>query len=125
MVAAVLLLIVWDLLSSPNRKTAGLLVISLAAFLYSAGTSAWLLSRDAAPQNLFYGLLAFDRFSNMFRILFALVSATVAIFSVPPRSNRIALTMTALLLTPAIQRPALRVAKCTGCGNPCLPEYPI
>jgi NADH-quinone oxidoreductase subunit N len=83
-IAAILLLIVWDLVSSPRTKTTGLVAISLAACAYSGGTSAWLLARDATPQNLFYGLLAFDRFSNTFRILFALVSGAVAIFSVPP-----------------------------------------
>ena len=84
LVVAILLLIVWDLVSSPRAKTAGLLAISLAACAYSAGTSAWLLVREAPAQNLFYGLLAFDRFSNMFRIVFACVTATIAVFSVPP-----------------------------------------
>ncbi len=83
-IAAVLLLIVWDLVSSPRTKTTGLVVISLGALAYSAGTSAWLLARDAKAQNLFYGLLAFDRFSNTFRILFAVVTGAVAVFSVPP-----------------------------------------
>ncbi len=83
-IAAVLLLIVWDLVSSPRTKTTGLVVISLVAFAYSAGTSGWLIAHDAKPQNLFFGLLAFDHFSNTFRILFALVSGAVAIFSIPP-----------------------------------------
>jgi NADH-quinone oxidoreductase subunit N len=84
MIGAILLLIVWDLVAPPRSKTTGLVVISLGALAYSAGTSAWLLARDAKPQNLFYGLLAFDRFSNTFRILFAIVSGAVTIFSVPP-----------------------------------------
>jgi NADH-quinone oxidoreductase subunit N len=84
MVAAVLLLIIWDLVASPAARIRGLVVISLAAFGFSAAESAWLLSRDLAPQNLFYGLLAFDRFSNIFRILFACVSGAIAVFSVPP-----------------------------------------
>src|ERR1700728_1576884 len=84
MVAAVLLLIVWDLVASPAAKTRGLVVISLAAFGFSAAESGWLLSRDLAPQNLFYGLLAFDRFSHIFRILFAFVSGAIALFSIPP-----------------------------------------
>ncbi len=83
-IAAILILIVWDLVSSPRTKTTGLVVISLTALAYSAGTSAWLLVRDAKAQNLFYGLLAFDRFSNMFRILFALVTGAIVVFSVPP-----------------------------------------
>ena len=83
-IAAILCLIVWDLVSSPKSKTTGLLVITLGALAYSAGTSAWLLARDVPSQNLFFGLLAFDRFSNTFRILFAVVTGTVALFSVPP-----------------------------------------
>src|SRR5271165_5105469 len=78
------MLIVWDLISPAKSKTTGLVVISLAALAYSAGTSAWLLARDAQPQNLFYGLLAFDRFSNTFRILFACVTGVVVLLSVPP-----------------------------------------
>ena len=39
-IAAILLLIVWDLISSAKTKTTGLLVISLGALAYSAGTSA-------------------------------------------------------------------------------------
>jgi NADH-quinone oxidoreductase subunit N len=84
LIAAILVLIVWDLVSSPRTKTTGLVVICLAALAFSAGMSGFLLARDAKPQNLFYGLLAFDRFSNMFRIVFAFVSASVVIISVPP-----------------------------------------
>ena len=83
-IVAILLLIVWDLVAPPRLKTTGLVVLSLGALAYSAGTSAWLLARDAKPQNLFYGLLAFDRFSNTFRILFAFVTGAVVVFSVPP-----------------------------------------
>lgn len=82
--AAIILLILWDLVATPKNRLTGLLTISLAAFGYSAAQSAWLLAHDTPAQNLFYGLLAFDRFSNMFRIIFAFVAATVAIFSVAP-----------------------------------------
>jgi NADH-quinone oxidoreductase subunit N len=51
----------------------GILVIGLSALAVSAGVSVFSLVRDAAPQNLFYGLLAFDRFSNLFRLVFAFV----------------------------------------------------
>jgi NADH-quinone oxidoreductase subunit N len=84
LIAAILLLIVWDLVASKRSKLTGLVVISLAALTYSAVTSAYLLARDAEPQNLFYGLLAFDRFSNMFRILFAFVTGAIVLFSIPP-----------------------------------------
>lgn len=83
-ILAILCLIVWDLVASPRTKTTGLVVLSLSALAYSAGMSARLLMRDAPPQNLFYGLLAFDRYANMFRILFALVTAIIVVFSVPP-----------------------------------------
>src|SRR5262249_36443373 len=78
------LLILWDLVSSPRNKTAGLLIISLAALGFSGVQSARLLLADAPPQNLFYGLLAFDRFSNLFRVVLAFVSAAIAVFSLPP-----------------------------------------
>src|SRR6185369_16596225 len=85
LIAAVLLLIVWDLaVTNTKTKLMGLVAISMAALAISGGMSAWLLSREELePKNLFYGLLAFDRFSNMFRILFAAVTATIVIFSIP------------------------------------------
>ena len=82
--AAVLLLIVWDLVADRRAKLVGFVGLSLIALSYSAGVSAYLLALDAAPQNLFYGLLAFDRFSNMFRILFAFVTGAIVLFSIPP-----------------------------------------
>ncbi len=84
LIAAVLLLIVWDLVARDKKtKLIGLVAISLAALAVSGGMSAWYLSRELEPKNLFYGLLAFDRFSNMFRILFAAVTGTIVIFSIP------------------------------------------
>ncbi|HVY46331.1 MAG TPA: NADH-quinone oxidoreductase subunit N [Minicystis sp.] len=88
LIGAILLVIVWDLLAKrPTAKIGGIVVISLAALGFSAGLSAWLLERDAAPQNLFYGLLAFDHFSNLFRIVFAFVTAAIVVFSVPETSR--------------------------------------
>jgi NADH-quinone oxidoreductase subunit N len=83
LIAAVLLIIMWDLVVKGRAKLPGILAIGLGALAYNAGMSAFLLSRDLEPQNLFYGLLAFDRFSNLFRIVFALVTASVMIFSIP------------------------------------------
>ncbi len=84
LIAAVLLLIIWDLVARDQKtKLVGLVAISIAAVAVSGGMSAWLLSRELEPKNLFYGLLAFDRFSNMFRILFAAVTGTIVIFSIP------------------------------------------
>jgi NADH-quinone oxidoreductase subunit N len=83
-IAAILLVIGWDLFAKEARaKIGGILALSLGALGFSAATSAWLLSRDTEPQNLFYGLLAFDRFSNLFRILFAAVTAVIIVFAAP------------------------------------------
>ena len=82
---AVLLVISWDLLAKGRAKLPGIIAISAAALAYSAGMSVYVLSQDMAPQNLFYGLLAFDRFSNLFRIVFAFVSAAIIIFSTPKK----------------------------------------
>jgi NADH-quinone oxidoreductase subunit N len=84
LIASVLLLIIWDLVARDKKtKLVGLVAISMAALAVSGGMSAFLLSRELEPKNLFYGLLAFDRFSNMFRILFAAVTGTIVIFSIP------------------------------------------
>ena len=84
---AVLLVISWDLLAKGRAKLTGIVAISAAALAYSAGMSVYVLSQDMAPQNLFYGLLAFDRFSNLFRIVFAFVSAAIIIFSTPKKGE--------------------------------------
>src|SRR5262245_47120165 len=84
LITAILALIAWDLLAKGRVKLIGLLGISFAALAYGAGMSAFALSKNLAPQNLFYGLLAFDRFSNLFRVVFAFVSASVVVVSIPP-----------------------------------------
>jgi NADH-quinone oxidoreductase subunit N len=81
--AAILLIIVWDLAVKGRAKLPGILAIGFASLALSAGVSAYALVRDLAPQNLFYGLLAFDRFSNMFRLVFAFVTAAIMIVSIP------------------------------------------
>jgi NADH-quinone oxidoreductase subunit N len=83
LISAILVLIVWDLVAEKATKMAGIVVICLAALAFSGITSAVLLARNAPPQNLFYGLLCFDRFSNLFRILFAFVSAAIVVISIP------------------------------------------
>ncbi|WP_437956713.1 NADH-quinone oxidoreductase subunit N [Sorangium sp. So ce119] len=84
LIAAVLLLVAWDLAAPARLKLGGLVIISLAALGWSGGVGAYFLASDAGPQNLFYGLLAFDRFSNLFRVIFAFVTAAIVLFSVPP-----------------------------------------
>ncbi len=83
LIAAVLLLVVWDLASPRRLKVSGLVAISLSALALSGGMGAYFLARDAGPHDLFYGLLAFDRFSNLFRVLFAFVTGAVVLFSIP------------------------------------------
>ncbi|WP_437673741.1 NADH-quinone oxidoreductase subunit N [Sorangium sp. So ce131] len=86
LVAAALLLVVWDLASPERLKVPGLVAISLAALGCSGGLGAYFLASDAGPFNLFHGLLAFDRFSNLFRVLLAVVTAIIVLFSVPSRA---------------------------------------
>jgi NADH-quinone oxidoreductase subunit N len=83
LIAAVLLIIGWDLAVKGPAKLPGILAIGLTALAISAGVSAYSLVRDLAPQNLFHGLLAFDRFSNLFRLVFAFVTGAIMIFSIP------------------------------------------
>lgn len=85
LIAAVLLLIVWDLVAPERSKVSGLAVISLAALAFSGAAGAYSLASDAEPRTLFYGLLALDRFSNLFRVLFAFVTAAAVLFSLPSR----------------------------------------
>ncbi|WP_437588442.1 NADH-quinone oxidoreductase subunit N [Sorangium sp. So ce1000] len=86
LIAAALLLVVWDLVSPARLKLAGLVILSLAALAWSGGLGAYFLATDAGPRGLFDGLLAFDRFSNLFRVIFALVTGAIVLFSVPPRA---------------------------------------
>ena len=74
----------WDLIADKSNRIVGLVAISLAALLYSGVASAWFLTHDTANKSLFYGLLAVDRFSNIFRIIFAIVTAIIVVFSIPP-----------------------------------------
>ncbi len=95
LIAGVLLIIVWDLLTgarasdaalSPEKtksKVTGIVVISGIALAISAGMGISALIRPSEPFALFYGLLAFDRFANLFRVLFAFITATIIVFSIP------------------------------------------
>lgn len=86
---AIVLIILWDLIAKePRAKVSGYLAIALSALAYSAGMSAFLLVKNAKAQNLFYGLLAFDHFSNFFRILFAFVTGAILISRSPRKRTR-------------------------------------
>ena len=98
LMGAMLAVICWDLLVKDQRlKVLGCVGICLGGLGYSALASANFLMGDFAPRNLFGGmsvpeelahtvpgLLAFDDFTNTFRLLFALVSAIIIVFIVPP-----------------------------------------
>jgi NADH-quinone oxidoreductase subunit N len=83
LIAAVLLVIVWDLVGPKRGKLAGFVVISLVALGFSAGVGGYFLAAGAAPRGLFQGLIALDRFSNLFRVIFALVTGAVVVISLP------------------------------------------
>ncbi|MSP24293.1 MAG: NADH-quinone oxidoreductase subunit N, partial [Myxococcales bacterium] len=85
LVAACLLVIVWDLFAKSQRaKILGSVGISMAALIFSGGSSALALAASVEPKNLFFGLLAFDDFANTFRILFAVVTGLILLFVAPP-----------------------------------------
>ncbi len=84
LIGAILAVIAWDLLVSEQRmKVLGAVGICLAGVGYSAISSVSALMRHVEPQNLFYGMLAFDNFANTFRILFAFVTAIILLFAAP------------------------------------------
>jgi NADH-quinone oxidoreductase subunit N len=84
LIGAMLGIVVWDLAARDHRRRVwGVILIALVALSYSAGVSVQCLTADAAPQSLFGGLVAFDRLSNLFRALFALVTAIIVLFVAP------------------------------------------
>ena len=83
LIAGVLLIIVWDLVAKGRSKIIGIVALSAAALCTSGGIGLANLLGDAQPETLFYGLLAHDRFSNLFRLLFAFITAVIVLFSIP------------------------------------------
>jgi len=96
LMGAALLVIIWDLIVKERRtRVFGAAALCLAALAYSALASASFLTGDVPAVNLFggmpatgdiprIGLLAFDDFTHMFRILFAFVSGVIILFAAPP-----------------------------------------
>lgn len=84
LIAGVLLVIGWDLLSKGSSRITGIVVLTLAAVATSGGLSALYLAKmPESTLGLFGGLLTFDPFAHLFRIVFAAVTAIVVIFAVP------------------------------------------
>ncbi|HKQ68659.1 MAG TPA: NADH-quinone oxidoreductase subunit N [Polyangiaceae bacterium] len=82
-ILGILLLIVWDLVKAGPAKLQGLVAISIVTLGYAGAQSAMYLVRDEPSRVLFGGLMAFDRFAHVFRILFAAVTAVIIVFSTP------------------------------------------
>ncbi|MCC6523925.1 MAG: NADH-quinone oxidoreductase subunit N [Polyangiaceae bacterium] len=83
LVGAMVLVIVWDLFVKNHRtKVLGALALTLAALGVSASMAGLGLAAGTS-ETLFGGLLAYDRFSNLFRILFAFVTAVALLFALP------------------------------------------
>ena len=83
LIAGVLSVVLWDLVSSGKKRATGVVAISIAAILASGTLSAIALFRNAEPLKLFYGLLAYDSYSHVFRIIFAIVATVIVIFAIP------------------------------------------
>ncbi len=79
---AILLVILWDLVVKQAR-VAGALAIAFAALAVSAGLSVQAIVSGAGSRGLFNGLIAFDGYTSLFRILIAFVTAMVLVFSKP------------------------------------------
>ena len=83
LIGGVLLIIVWDLVAKGRSKITGIVALAAAALLVSGGIGLSALLKDAEPETAFYGLLAYDKFSNLFRVLFAFITGVVVLFSIP------------------------------------------
>jgi NADH-quinone oxidoreductase subunit N len=79
----VLGIIVWDLVGPRESRFTGVVVIALAALTGSFALSVFYLSHHFPSLSLFGGQLAFDRYANVFRALFALITAMVLICALP------------------------------------------
>ena len=83
LIGGILLIIIWDLIAKGRSKISGIVGLSAVALAISGGIGLNALLTKSEPVAMFYGLLAFDRFSNLFRVVFAFVTAVVVLFSIP------------------------------------------
>lgn len=82
-IAGVLLVVAWDLVARGSTRITGIVVLTLAALSTSAAISIGYLHQAIPDQRLFHGLLAFDSYAHLFRIVFAGVAAIIIVFAVP------------------------------------------
>ena len=83
LIAGVLLVVLWDLVARGSTRITGIVVLTLAALATSGAISVGYLYKALPNQQLFYGLLAFDPYAHLFRIVFACVAAVIIVFAVP------------------------------------------
>ncbi len=82
-IAGVLLVVIWDLVARGTTRITGIVAITLAALATSGAISVGYLYKGLPTLKLFYGLLAFDAYAHLFRIVFACVAAIIIVFAVP------------------------------------------
>jgi NADH-quinone oxidoreductase subunit N len=83
LVLGVLVIIGWDLVAPRRVRLAGVVLFALAALGGSFFFSAYYLVAHFPSYSLFGGQLAFDRYANVFRALFALITAMVLVCALP------------------------------------------
>lgn len=83
LIGGILLIIVWDLIAKGRAKLTGIVAIAAVALAISGGVGLSALLSGREPMTPFYGLIAFDQFANLFRVIFAFVTGVVVLFSIP------------------------------------------
>lgn len=84
LIAGLMLVILWDLVARGRSRITGIVVLTLAALVTSGALSgAYLGASSVKPVLLFHGMLSFDPYAHLFRVLFAGVAAIVVIFAAP------------------------------------------
>jgi NADH-quinone oxidoreductase subunit N len=83
LILGVLGVVLWDLVGPKESRFTGVVAIALAALAGSFGLSVYYLSHHFPALSLFGGQLAFDRYANVFRALFALITGMVLVCALP------------------------------------------
>lgn len=79
----VLAIVIWDLLSTGVNRIRGVVLITLAALFTSGALSLAFLLKDLPVHTLFFGLLSFDPFAHLFRVVFSVAAGIVVVFAAP------------------------------------------
>ena len=78
----------WDLFTRGRVRRVGALVLAFASLGVAATASVLALKGEEPDVAVFGGLLASDRYANVFRLLFAAVTAIVLVAAIPTRELR-------------------------------------